>query len=636
MTSLEESITILNRYWGYDRFRPPQQNIIDAVLSKKDTIALLPTGGGKSICFQVPAMMLPGKTIVVSPLIALMQDQVSHLVQRGIAAKSINASMTLKEIDIILDNFVYGDLKILYISPERITSEIFSMRFAKANISLIAVDEAHCISQWGYDFRPSYFNIPQLRAMHPKVPVIALTATATEKVIADIVSKLELRTPEIYKKSFARENLSITVIQTDNKLNELLQILDRVKGCGIIYVRNRKETIEVAQWLSRHGISCTSYHGGMEKSVREKNQHSWMNNTVRLIICTNAFGMGIDKPDVRLVIHLDVTPSPEEYYQEAGRAGRDGKEAYAVTLIDDADIIHVKANFNDQFPSLEIIGSVFDRLCRYHKIAYGSGLLESYNFHIVDFADYVNLPVKKVYHILNVLEKEGWIALSDTYKEPSKVMMIANQYDLEYLEHTPSVKTQIIVHMLRKYEGMFIQAVKIDENKLAQELRINESQLIYQLHVLQAEGIISYYPKASEPQITFLQARPTPESFSIDKKSYQLRKKTAADRLEAMLGFIHNESQCRQKVILNYFGEKGADCGQCDICNGASETILTPEQLQQVLAHLGATLEKKTMHIKAYCGIYPFNKRRRILRALNDFEAEGYISIDNIGNLKMR
>ena len=628
---MDDSRAILKKYWGFDTFRSPQDLIIQSVLDKKDTIALLPTGGGKSICFQVPSLINTGKTIVVSPLIALMQDQVEHLHSKGIRAKSLHSNLSFREIDAILDDFVYGDLKLLYISPERIQSEVFALRIAKSKVDLIAVDEAHCISQWGYDFRPSYFNIHLLREIHPNTPIIALTATATPKVLTDIAERLELKKPVIFTKSFARDNLSLTVILTDDKMNEILQIMDKVKGCAIIYVRNRKETIEMAQWLHQHGIGCVSYHGGMERTVREKNQQAWMANRVRVMVSTNAFGMGIDKPDVRLVLHLDVAPSIEEYYQEAGRAGRDGVDAYGVAVISESDMEAATTNFNDQFPSIEIISSVYDRLCRYLKVAYGSGMMETYPFYLIDFAEYLNISVKKVYHIINILEKEGWVTLSDAFKEPSKVMILANTEDINYIDRVGDIRHTVLIHLLRKYEGLFIDPVKIDENKIAHELRLDEPQLVHTLHLLRAEGIISYVPRSSEPLITFTQPRPGENSFTIDRKTYHMRKKMASERLEAMVRYIRQDTDCRQSYIVDYFGETGAQCGKCDICNGSSATILTTTQLVQVYDHLIKTIQQRPIQIKKYIALYPFNKRKRILKAIQDFESERKISMDNAG-----
>ncbi len=627
-----ESSAILKQYWGYDEFRSPQDLIIDSVIQQRDTIALLPTGGGKSVCFQVPALMMSGKTLVISPLIALMQDQVDTLISKGIKAKALNASLNYKEIDNVLDNFVYGDLKILYISPERISSELFSIRIAKTKLSLIAVDEAHCISQWGYDFRPSYFNIPKLREIHPNVPIIALTATATPKVLDDISERLGLKTPVIFKKSFSRDNLGLTVINSENKRSDILQLLSNVKGCSIIYVRNRKQTIEVAQWLTEHGMSCASYHGGMERSVREHSQQSWMTNRVRIMVSTNAFGMGIDKPDVRLVVHIDVAPSIEEYYQEAGRAGRDGKSAYAVAIIDDTDIRDVKLNFEDQYPPLEFIVMIYDKLCRYYKLAYGSGIDERFDFNILEFCEYIEIPVRKVYHTLNLLEKEGWICFTEAFKEPSRIMIVADHTNLYFHDQTANIKNDIITHLLRKYEGLFVDPVKVDETRIAKELDIEEVKLIHYLNILKAEDIIYYKPRASKPQVVFLKQRPEPNDFYIDHASYLQRKTMAKDRLDGMIHFLKNEDKCRQKVVVEYFGEKGqADCGRCDICLGAAYDTLTSDQIRQVYEHILKVIDQQPVTVKQYASIYPFNKRKRILKALKQFESEGFIDIDNNG-----
>lgn len=628
---MSDLLQILNNYWGYDTFRPKQLEIIESIVSGKDTLVLLPTGGGKSLCYQLPAMAFQGKTLVISPLIALMQDQVDQLSQRGIPAKAIHTHVRYKDIDGILDRFVYGDLKILYISPERLASEMFNLRIAKAKLSLIAVDEAHCISQWGYDFRPAYFNIPELRLIHPNVPIIAVTATATPKVIDDMADKLQLRKANIFKQSFLRENLSLTVIKTENKKQEVLQVLSKLKGCAIIYVRNRRETIDIAQWLTQYGIECASYHGGMEKSIREKNQLVWMNNSVRIMVATNAFGMGIDKPDVRLVIHLDIAPSIEEYYQEAGRAGRDGNAAYAVTFIDDRDIAYAYSSFEDQFPSLEIIGSTYHRLCRYVKLAYGSGMMESFDFELSNFADYVSMPARKLFFILHILEKEAWITFSETYKDASKIQVMADQEDLALLQSQRDFKNELLVYLIRTYEGIFTDYVKIEEARIAQAMKKEEAYIVHILNILKAEALILYQPRASKPQITFIRERPEEDQFYMDKKSYQLRKKMAKDRLDAIIAYANNDLDCRQAFILKYFGEKPTQCGQCDLCLGSKSTTFTEKETDKIHEHLFNTLTYGAIPLKSYLELYPFHKRKRLIRMIQALESEGKISINNLG-----
>lgn len=631
---MKSSLSLLKQYWGHEAFRSPQEEIIDSVLDKKDTIALLPTGGGKSICYQIPSLIFKGKTIVVSPLIALMQDQVNNLFSRGILAKTINSGMHYKEMEAILENFALGDLNLLYISPERIASDVFMSKISKIHLDLIAVDESHCISQWGYDFRPSYFNIPQLREQHPEATMMALTATATPQVLQDISEKLELKSPAIFKKSFARDNLSLSVIYGEDKYSELLRIISKVKGSSIVYVRNRRQTMEIGRWLTQHGISATSYHGGMDKSLRDKNQTAWMNNNVRTIVCTNAFGMGIDKPDVRLVVHLDLAPSLEEYFQEAGRAGRDGKPAYAVILAGDSDIADATINFNDKFPSLEIIASTYDRLSRYYKIAYGYGMMETHDFDLQELSEYLDLPAKKLYHIITVLEKEGWVATSDAFKNPSQILILANTQDLSYIQRTNGEKSDLIIHLLRKYEGLFIDYVKIDETRVAHKLRIPEPKVVSLLNILKAEGFLDYKPRTSVPQITFTRERPVQEHFSIDRKSYKQRKKMAEDRLNAMIKYLKNEEICRQKFIVNYFGEKGTECGKCDICLGSPSQKFSSEELNKILEHISKVAKSHSISIKEYVSLYPFNKRKRVINAIKNLESERYISIDNAGIIK--
>ena len=632
---MADSKSILRQYWGYEAFREPQEQIIDAVLQKKDTVALLPTGGGKSICYQIPSMLLAGKTIVVSPLIALMQDQVDNLFRRGIIAKSLNANLHFKEIDAILDNFVYGDLRLLYISPERIESDIFLTRIAKAKVGLIAVDEAHCISQWGYDFRPSYFNITKLKEIHPQATMMALTATATPKVLDDIVQKLELSSPVIFKKSFIRDNLGLTVIYGEDKQNELLRLLSRLKGSCIIYVRNRRATLEISSWLEQHDMHCVAYHGGMAKELRDKNQSIWMSNSVNIIVCTNAFGMGIDKPDVRMVVHLDVPPSLEEYFQEVGRAGRDGMKSQAVALIEDGDIEAAKKNMEEQYPSLEYIASAYDRLCRYLKVAYGSGYMETYDFELQEFAEYISGSSRKLFHVINILEKEGWLTTSEAYKEPSRLMITTSSEDLEYLNRNPSSKSKIIVYLLRKYEGLFLDYVKIDDTKVAADLKTEATKMVQYLRQLDSEGLISYIPRSAMPQITFTRQRPEIEHFTIDKQAYLMRKKMAEERLKAVIKYFKNERSCRQQMIIHYFGEQADPCGLCDICLGSGIMTVGKDDIEKVMEHLQRTLSSRPTSIKSYVGLYPYHYRKRVLHIIQKLESERWLLLDEFGTMTL-
>lgn len=629
--NLEKASAALKKYWEYDKFRPPQDEIILSVLEGRDTIALLPTGGGKSLCYQLPALLLPGKTIVISPLIALMEDQVQGLNKKGIKARSLNATLTYRQIDLILDDFVYGDLKILYISPERIRSEIFYRRFAKAKISLFAIDEVHCISQWGYDFRPSYLQISDLRIQCPHVPVIALTATATPTVLNDISEKLALKSPAIYSKSFERNNLSFTVIHTHDKFNQLLHLLNKVKGSAIIYVRNRKETVLVSNRLRQHQYAAIHYHGGMDKAERDRYQKLWMSNSAPIIVSTNAFGMGIDKPDVRLVVHLDLAPSPEEYYQEAGRAGRDGKASFAVTIIDEGDIAAAEEQLADQFPPKDEIAEVFDYLCRYYKIAYGDGLHLTFDFNMSDFAAYSGKKAKKIFHVLSILDREGWIMMSEGLKEPTRIMIVCDYQDLKWLNERSDKKSGLVTHLLRKYEGLFTDFVKIDEWAICKDLHMEESELDRLLQMLKAEGIIDIRKKISGPAITFLSDRPELRSFTIDMVAYRFRQKMAADRLSAMIAYIQNEKECRQAFILRYFGEKGKKCGRCDICKGTFNPEVSPEVKEKVLNALHNAGDISLYTVKKFVSGFPLNKRKQVHAALSQLETENIIHITDKG-----
>lgn len=625
---MDELALILHRYWGYETFRTPQREVMDSVLSQSDTVALLPTGGGKSICFQVPALFLPGKTLIISPLIALMNDQVEQLTRRGIKAASLNATQTPKELEAILSNFVFGDMKMLYVSPERLTSPLFLSGIQRTKLSLIAVDEAHCISQWGFDFRPAYFNIPILREIHPDVPIIALTATATHKVLLDINDKLQLRNPKTFVKSFSRPNLSLSIINSGNKFKEVLHVLSRVRGPSIIYVRNRRETLEVAAFLRKNGHTCTSYNGGMDKGTRDVNQQMWMTDKVKIIVATNAFGMGIDKPDVRLVLHIDVPPSLEDYYQEAGRGGRDGIKSFAVAILDSADMQAAIKQHEDQFPEIALIARVYDRLAYFYKVPWNSGEFESFDFNMIDFTEFLAMPIKSVYHVINILEKEGWIQLSEAFRSPSKIMILADHTELGYLEDFPSLRTTLVIHLLRKYEGLFIDFVQIDEVRIAKELNLKEAEVIQWLHILRAEGIIDYIQRSSQPRLTFVRPRPNISSFYIDEVLYFERKKTAFIRLTAMKKFIEADAECRQVILGKYFAEKNPPrCEVCDNCLAKNENTISKANIAKILEHLRTISTPTGINIYEYANLYPFNIRKRVIKVIQALADEGLLDL---------
>lgn len=631
-----EVYQILQKFWGFTEFRQPQQAIIENILLKNDTIALLPTGGGKSLCYQLPAIVFSGKTIVITPLIALMEDQVQSLRVKGIKAAAIHSNLSYRELDRTLDNFVFGDIKILFISPERIHTEIFKERYKRTNVDLIAVDEAHCISQWGYDFRPSYLSISALREWKPEIAILALTATATTEVLNDIQKNLQLKSPVIYRKSYFRENIGFFCLESSDKKGELLNVLRQSSASGIIYVRNRGETIDISSWLRNHGISALPYHGGMEYVKRQKHQEAWMKNEVQIVVCTNAFGMGIDKPDVRFVVHLDIPASLEEYFQEAGRAGRDGKLSRAFLFYENADVENSKSRWSEQFPDIESIGNLLDELYRYKKVAYGSGPGESFTFRLNEFAHHVKTPGKMVFQILQILAKEGWIELSDGLMDPTRVMITIDRQALFEPGFLDEVSDRILIQLLRKYEGVFSMPVKIDEEVISRELGMEEQTLIEYLTNLERKEILSIQWKKNEPHITFLQERPQPSEFSMDKVRYRTLAKNAGKRLDAMLEFLLDEKRCRQKVLLEYFGEKIEPCGHCDFCliQELSETEVSI--IHKILEHLRSSRAMmKSVFIKELFFQYPIIYRSVIKRALVKMTNEKIINIHPSGLIQL-
>jgi ATP-dependent DNA helicase RecQ len=585
---------ILKKYWNFNEFRLLQEDIIQSVLAGKDTLALMPTGGGKSLCFQVPALLNPGICIVVSPLIALMKDQVENLRSRGIEAIAIFSGMGKREVDILLDNCIYGPVKFLYLSPERLLSDLVRERIKHMNVNLIAVDEAHCISQWGYDFRPPYLHLDELRAIHPKVPVLALTATATKRVVIDIQEKLNFSKPNVLRKSFERKNLSYVVLNQENKLRKLLDITKKVKGSGIIYVRNRRETQEISRFLNQQNIISDFYHAGLDTLIRGRKQEAWKNNQIRIIVATNAFGMGIDKPDVRFVVHLDLPDSLEAYYQEAGRAGRDEKKAYAVLLYNTSDKLQLLKKLELSFPSVDEIKQVYQYLGNYFQLAYEAGEGISFEFDIADFCSRFKLDAIKTINALKFLEHDEYITLSESVFLPSRVKMIVSAEDLYRFQVENVAYDSFIKILLRSYGGLFDQYAAIRETDLAKRTNNTKAQTISTLKKLEESGLISYLQQTDRPQLQYIKPRADNRTLFINHKYMEERKEITGLQVEAVIRYAES-AVCRNRILLEYFGEPEAKkCGVCDVCleekrekNHSSMTdLITSEILEILSVHL--------------------------------------------------
>ncbi len=589
---------ILLKYWGYKSFRSLQEEIINSVIEGKDTLALLPTGGGKSICFQVPAMAMDGICIVVSPLIALMKDQVENLLKRNIKAIAIYSGMNKREIDIALDNCAYGDIKFLYISPERIETEIFKERYRKMNVNLIAVDESHCVSQWGYDFRPSYLNIKKLREEKPNIPFIALTATATPEVVIDIQKQLAFKKENVLQKSFERKNLAYAVLPEEDKQNRLLKILKSVKGTSVIYVRSRKRTKEIAQFLLKNGVSADYYHAGLSNDERNKKQFNWINNTTRVIVSTNAFGMGIDKPDVRSVIHLDLPDSIEAYFQEAGRAGRDEQKAFAILLFEKADRLDLEKRIVSSFPKIETIKQVYQALANFFQLPIGAALNESYDFNIVAFSQQYNLQVYTVFNCLKFLEKEGYLILSEANHNPSRIKFEVSKEELYEFQVKNNKFDLFIKTILRSYAGCFENFVKIDEFEIAKRLNSHTDKVTKALTYLSHLKIISYLPQTNLPQLTYLTERLNITDVRISPQHYHDRKEIAIKKMESVIYFTTTKHKCRSEILLNYFGEKDVyRCGVCDVCLERNKLELSDVEFSSVSDQVKKILHEEILPI---------------------------------------
>ncbi len=575
---------LLLKYWGYSSFRPLQEDIIRSVLAGKDTLALLPTGGGKSICFQIPALARDGICLVISPLIALMKDQVENLRKRGIPAAAIYSGMHPHEIEITLSNATYGNLKFLYLSPERLATPRIREVVRLMKVNLLAVDEAHCISQWGYDFRPPYLVLADIRELIPHVPVLALTATATPKVVTDIQRKLAFKQENLFQKSFERKNLTYLVIREEDKLKRLIRIVNKVKGSGIIYVRNRRQTKEIAEFLVKNKISADFYHAGLDPALRDKRQQAWIREEKRLIVSTNAFGMGIDKPNVRLVIHLDLPDCIEAYFQEAGRAGRDEKQAYAVLLYEAADIIDARNNLALAFPGIQTIRDVYQSLGNFYQIPVGVGKDQQFDFDLGLFADQYRLQPIVVFNCLKFLEKEGFIMLTEPFHNPSKVHIKAQKEDLYRFQVENALYDHFVKTMLRSYGGILTDFVKISEPELARRSGISESQVVKNLTYLARLQLVDYVPQTSKPQLIFTQERVNVTDLSLSDETYRLRLEESRFRTEKMISYAESTARCRSQSLLSYFGETGSRrCGSCDVCLERNKVSLNEMEFNRVV-----------------------------------------------------
>ncbi len=590
---------LLQRYWGHSTFRPLQEDIIQSVLQGNDVLALMPTGGGKSLCYQIPALAKDGLALVISPLIALMRDQVSVLKEKGIKAAAVYSGMTYREIDTILDNCIYGDYKLLYLSPERLSSELLIERVKQMKVNLIAVDEAHCISQWGYDFRPAYLKIAEIRDILPDVPVLALTATATRDVQKDIQVQLKFKEGKVFKKSFERKNLSYSVLPEENKNDRLLTMFAKIRGSAIVYVRRRVQTKTVADFLQKNNIKADFYHAGLTAKQRQFKEEEWKRNHMRVMVCTNAFGMGIDKPDVRLVIHYNSPDSLEEYFQEAGRAGRDEKKAYAVWLYDKSDLNALKATMDNRFPEVEDIRRTYDALGNYLQVALGSGEGGSYDFELTDFCKQYHFDPVKIFTIFSVLEQDGWLALSDAIYIPSQVKVTAQRqelyrYEVEHPENEPVLKM-----LLRTAPGVLDSFANVRERDLAAALKLAENDVVKSLETMMNGNILFYEKQKEKPQLTYLRSRVRSADLVLNTNLLSLRKTNFEKRIQSVLNYLKNSSICRSRSLLQYFGEMNDHrCGICDVCLKRNDLGVTDMEMENIADHVKEELLQQPMSIR--------------------------------------
>ncbi len=601
MSDSEKYHSVLQKYWGYSSFRPLQEDIIDAAYRGLDVLGLMPTGGGKSITFQVPALCKEGTCLVVTPLIALMKDQVDNLRTKGIRALTVYSGMSHNEILQAYDNCILGDYKFLYISPERLATELFLEKVRRMNVSMLVVDESHCISQWGYDFRPSYLKIAEIRSvLPPDVPVLALTATATPEVVEDIQNQLKFRQHLVYKKSFARKNIAYVVRKTDDKVGQMLHILNSVPGTSIVYVRNRKKTKEVADLLRNEGFSADHFHAGLSQESKDKKQEAWKSGECRVIVATNAFGMGIDKPDVRTVIHLDLPDTLEAYFQEAGRAGRDEKTAYAILLYNNSDISKLKKRVSDNFPDREFIVQVYRELSCYFEIGVEEGDGFMHSFSLMDFCTVFRLPMLQTFSALKILQQAGYVELTDEINQQSKVMFVMTKEDLYHqsLDYDPKLD-EIINLLLRSYTGLFAEYAFIDEVMMSNRLGLTRDELYHKLSLLSKLRIISYIPGKKSPYIIYTRRRVDDKYVKIGRDIYETRLERFQERIEKVIAYVMDEDHCRSRMLLQYFGEmRSTNCGMCDYCLAKKDEGVSNHEYERIRDLVQSLLQSGPMEYR--------------------------------------
>ncbi|MEN9549339.1 MAG: hypothetical protein RIR12_1930 [Bacteroidota bacterium] len=627
---------ILKQYWGYDAFRPLQEEIIQAILKRQDTLALMPTGGGKSLCYQVPAMAQDGLCLVISPLIALMKDQVENLRRKSITAFAIYSGMSRKEVINTFKVASESNCKFLYVSPERLETNLFKEYLPGLDINLIAIDEAHCISQWGYDFRPPYLRIVALREELPNVPILALTASATPDVQKDICSKLEFKKEKIFRQSFERPNLSYSVFKVESKINKIIEIIKKVPGTSIVYCKSRKRTKEISDLLKLQNISADFYHAGLMQDERNKKQEAWINNKTRVIVCTNAFGMGIDKPDVRTVIHADVPDCLENYYQEAGRGGRDGKKSYAVLLYDERNMQELAEMATLRFPSIKDIKNVYQAVANFLQMETGTGEGQCYDFELTDFIKKFKLTSYTVLYSLKALEQDGWLSFNEQVFVPATVRFTVGKEALYTFENEHPHLEPCIKTLLRSYEGIYDQPTAISEKTIGRLMYLEVDTIKQHLLTLHRYQIIDYQPQKNSPQLFFLRPRIKVEDIRIDMAAYNKRKEQFLEKMKQMVQFVQEQANCRSKIIGVYFGDVAIkNCGICDNCLKEKATTLNKEEFKLIQLQIVTALKNKPMDIKTLLTVIKGINKEKIWQVLTFLQSENKVVADAAGMLRL-